>query len=185
MTGAQHAVIGCGCAAAAMVAAQHFGVAVTAPELVAGVALAAGGSLVPDIDHGSSWASIGIPAAVITMAFLATLAPLARPVLAGDRLGVLPRLLPLLAPVARLGALFLVLGLVWLVAGRILRLFVRHRGATHSIVVGCVVALALAALLALLGAPWWLGLTFGLGWVLHSACDRLSSPVPGLLWPLA
>lgn len=147
------------------------------------VALAAGaGALAPDLDHRGSKASMAIPLAMLSGAFLLWMASRVAAdvpaIFMGFSAEMPPEVLAFLTPVLFWNGLFL------LVAGVALP-FIGHRGPVHSIGAGVIFTVLFVVSLALLGAPLWLAAIFALGWASHLLLDLPSrTGLPHLLWPL-
>lgn len=191
MRGPEHVAIAVATTGGALFLMSHGQLEMSASTVTI-LAIAAVGSLVPDLDHPKSWISNRIPATLLAygLVFLLGFAIASWYSSSLDQAAVGGALWTSLIDFARplLGwAWFsLVLGAGLLVLAGVLAKALEHRGPTHSLAAG--VALALVASIAFAIAPrqpWTLGLWFGWGYLSHLLAD-FTTPMgcPALLWPL-
>lgn len=187
----EHLIVGIGSLSAFLLAADAIGLApipATIP-LAAGLGVTALGSIAPDIDHPRSMISSTLPKhlfkfgsrllLLISMPVLITLASRRRYNLM-DPGQLLQQDIFRLLLIITLGAA----GLFTL--SRLVNAFLKHRGPIHSPIFSAGIILVVTFLIAVfIPGWWWMGLTFGWGWLSHLAADSLTPAGIPLLWPLS
>jgi len=182
VTGREHVAIGAGSTFVVLAVAQVNGHPVATTLGVSAVAVAAAGSLGPDLDHPRSLASATIPAALITYSLFFLMSPWVaswHPLLAGlDLSGMGPRWT--IAAWMALAAGVTLFLLSWILGAAF-----GHRGPVHSLGFGAMATAALVVVLVLFRLPLWLALPYAWGWIAHLVAD--STTARGLqhaFWPL-
>ncbi|TLM97966.1 MAG: hypothetical protein FDZ75_03440 [Actinobacteria bacterium] len=185
MRGSNHLVVGAAVCGGTVWALGHVGLTTTPSSVAVAAAVGGFGALAADIDEPRAYASNRIPKTLFNSA-VEILVPLGIVValfwVGGAKAG--GGMAQVFAPFMRWGLLCVLAAGLLFGLSRVASAVTRHRGATHSLafaVAGAVFAVGFAVAV---GAPWYLGLIFGLGWLTHLATDILTPHgLPSILWP--
>jgi membrane-bound metal-dependent hydrolase YbcI (DUF457 family) len=182
MRGREHISIGAGSTALVLTVAQMNGAAVDPASMGLAIAVAAAGSLGPDLDHPGSLASLTIPLSLVgySLVFLAT--PwIARqhPALVGLDLSGLGQGWHVAAWTA------LIAGVVLFILSWVLGAAFGHRGPVHSLAFGAAASAVVLIILAVYDAPLWMAAAFAWGWIAHLIADSTTTHgLQHVFWPI-
>ena len=186
-----HLIVGLGSLSAVLLAADAIRLAPipgTLP-LAAGLGITALGSIAPDIDHPRSIISATLPNYLLKFGsrlLLLISIPVFITVASRRKYNFMDPGQLFQQDIFRL-LLIITLGAAGLLAlSRIVHTLFKHRGPIHSPVFSVGVILVVTLLIAIfIPGWWWMGLTFGWGWLSHLAADSLTPAGIPLLWPLS
>ncbi|KAF0208128.1 MAG: hypothetical protein FD171_1285 [Actinobacteria bacterium] len=188
MNGPTHLGIGVAAVGIVVWGADAVGAPLSLATAASGAAVAALGSLAPDIDHRDATIGSKLPFMCLTAGLALLGIPAAFRLASargGSQAGLWAGVLPSLASWPRWGGILVAIGIALLLLSLAATNAWAHRGPTHSLVAASGMTLVALTACAAFGVTLLYGLLFGLGWFIHLMADSLSTKgLPSLLWPI-